>query len=46
MPRDREPSKVINLMDVLRWSVETKRGGERETGAQRGNHRAPKKAGR
>ena len=26
-PREREPSKVINLMDALRRSVETERGG-------------------
>ena len=26
-PRDREPSKVVNLMDALRRSVETERGG-------------------
>ena len=46
-PRDREPSKVINLMDALRRSVETERGGERRKPARSaGNHRAPKKAGR
>ena len=46
-PRDREPSKVINLMDALRRSVETERGGERRKPARgAGNHRAPKKAGR
>jgi len=47
-PREREPSKVINLMDALRRSVETERGGgERRKPAPRaGNHRAPKKAGR
>jgi DNA end-binding protein Ku len=47
-PRDREPSKVVNLMDALRRSVETERaGGERRKPAPRaGNHRAPKKAGR
>ena len=46
-PRDREPSKVINLLDALRRSVETERGGERRKPARSaGNHRAPKKAGR
>src|SRR6478736_6727373 len=49
-PREREPSKVINLMDALRRSVETEGapGGERRKPASgRGsNHRAPKKAGR
>ena len=46
--RDREPSKVVNLMDALRRSVETERaGGERRKPAPRaGDHRAPKKAGR
>ena len=49
-PPEREPSKVINLMDALRRSVETEgaAGGERRKPASgRGsNHRAPKKAGR
>src|SRR4030081_3527180 len=47
-PREREPSKVVNLMDALRRSVETERaGGERRQPAPRtGDHRAPKKAGR
>jgi DNA end-binding protein Ku len=46
-PREREPSKVINLMDALRRSVETERGGERRKPARAaGNARAPKKAGR
>jgi DNA end-binding protein Ku len=47
-PREREPSKVINLMDALRRSVETGRGsGERRKPARSArNHRAPKKAGR
>src|SRR3954454_9739448 len=45
-PREREPSKVVNLMDALRRSVETVRaGGERRKSAPR-DHRAPKKAGR
>jgi DNA end-binding protein Ku len=48
-PREREPSKVVNLMDALRRSVETERGtsAERRKPARAGaNHRAPKKAGR
>ena len=47
-PREREPSKILNLMDALRRSVETERaGGERRKPAPRaGDHRAPKKAGR
>jgi DNA end-binding protein Ku len=46
-PRDREPSKVVNLMDALRRSVETERGGgERRKPARASDHRAPKKAGR
>jgi DNA end-binding protein Ku len=46
-PKQREPSSVVNLMDALRKSVETERGGERRKPAPRtGDHRAPKKAGR
>ena len=47
-PRQREPTKAINLVDALRRSVETERaGGERRKPARAaGNHRAPKKAGR
>jgi non-homologous end joining protein Ku len=48
-PREREPAKVINLMDALRRSVETEGGsGEWRKPAQSArNHRAPKKkAGR
>jgi hypothetical protein len=46
-PREREPPKVVNLMEALRRSVETERGGERRKPARAGgNHRAPKKAGR
>ena len=47
-PREREPSKVINLMDALRRSVETERGGgdRRKPASRAGDHRAPKKAGR
>ena len=33
-PREREPSKVVNLMDALRRSVETERGGERRKPAR------------
>ncbi len=45
-PREREPSKVVNLMDALRRSVETERAGrERRKPAAR-DHRAPKMAGR
>ena len=46
-PREREPAKVISLMDALRRSVETERGsGERRKPVRRaGTHRAPKKAG-
>jgi non-homologous end joining protein Ku len=46
-PREREPSKVGNLMDALRRSVETERGGgERRKPAtgRSSDHRAPKKA--
>jgi DNA end-binding protein Ku len=47
VPRDREPSKVVNLMDALRRSVETERAGDRRKPSRRtGDHRAPKKAGR
>jgi DNA end-binding protein Ku len=48
-PKEREPSKVINLMDALRKSVQAERGGgerrktEKSTTA---HHRAPKKSGR
>src|SRR3954470_19531377 len=47
-PHREQPSKVVNLMDALRRSVETERGGgERRKPAPRaGDHRAPKKAGR
>jgi non-homologous end joining protein Ku len=46
-PREREPSKVISLMDALRRSVETDRKGERRKPARTAaNARAPKKAGR
>ena len=48
-PREREPSKVVNLMDALRRSVETERGGGERRKLATGrssDHRAPKKAGR
>ena len=48
-PHEREPSKVVNLMDALRRSVETERGGgsqRRKPAPCAGGHRAPKKAGR
>jgi len=47
-PREREPSKVVNLMDALRRSVETERGGaeRRKPARSTADHRAPKKAGR
>jgi DNA end-binding protein Ku len=47
-PRDREPSKVVNLMDALRRSVETERGGgeRRKPARSTGHHREPKKAAR
>jgi Ku protein len=38
-PKTREPAKVINLMDALRRSVETERGGRRTT-----SRRAPRRA--
>jgi hypothetical protein len=40
--KEREPSKVINLMDALRRSVET----ERRTPARSTHRHTPKKAGR
>ena len=47
-PRQREPSKVVNLMDALWRSVETERAGglRRKPAARARDHRAPKKAGR
>ena len=48
VPKQREPAKVINLMDALRRSVDADRGGgARGKPAQGGAHRrAPKKTGR
>jgi DNA end-binding protein Ku len=47
-PRERAPSKVINLMDALRRSVEAEGSTDRRKPERRpaGDHRAPKKAGR
>jgi len=48
-PRERAPAKIINLMDALRRSVETERGGgeRRKRGRHvAARHRTPKKAGR
>jgi DNA end-binding protein Ku len=47
-PRERAPSKVINLMDALRRSVETERGGEDRKTERRAaaRHRPPKKGAR
>ena len=43
-PREREPSKVVNLMDALRRSVETERGGgERRKPAPRPAIIAPRR---
>jgi DNA end-binding protein Ku len=42
-PREREPAKVVNLMDALRRSVETAAGND-ESQREAGTHRAPKKA--
>jgi len=48
-PRERTPAKVINLMDALRRSVESERGGGGEQKPKRqaaSRQRAPKKTGR
>jgi DNA end-binding protein Ku len=47
-PKEHAPAKVINLMDVLRRSVEAERGGQRRKGDRHAaaHHRGPKKAGR
>src|SRR4051794_38592002 len=46
-PRELQPSKVVNLMDALRRSVETERagGGGRKRARRAGDHRAQKKGG-
>jgi DNA end-binding protein Ku len=48
VPKQREPAKVINLMDALRRSVDADRGGGARRKPARGaaQRRAPKKAGR
>jgi DNA end-binding protein Ku len=48
VPREREPAKVISLMDALRRSVESERGGGERRKPTRGtaDRRAPKKAAR
>jgi hypothetical protein len=47
-PREREPAKVISLMDALRRSVATESGRESEkpAGRRAARHRAPKRAAR
>jgi DNA end-binding protein Ku len=48
VPKQREPAKVVSLMDALRRSVDTERDGARGKGERRAaaDHRAPKKAAR
>jgi len=47
-PREREPAKVISLMDALRRSVDAERGsgGRGESERRAASHRTPKKAAR
>ena len=45
-PRERAPSKVINLMDALRRSVESERGGDEDKTERRAAGRSSKKAPR
>jgi DNA end-binding protein Ku len=45
-PKEREPSKVVSLMDALRRSVQAEGGTARRKTERRAHHRAPKKAGR
>jgi DNA end-binding protein Ku len=46
-PKEREPAKVVSLMDALRRSVQAERGGTaRRKSERRADHRAPKKARR
>jgi DNA end-binding protein Ku len=47
-PREREPAKVISLMDALRRSVSAERGGGARGKSERrpAQRRTPKKAGR
>jgi DNA end-binding protein Ku len=42
-PREREPAKVINLMDALRRSVEAERAGAKQAPAPSEEQRSPKK---
>ena len=43
VPRQREPAKVINLMDALRQSVEAERSGEKRAPAASVHERSAKK---
>jgi DNA end-binding protein Ku len=43
VPTEREPAKVVNLMDALRRSVEAERGAARKPPAPSVQQRAPKK---
>jgi DNA end-binding protein Ku len=45
-PREREPAKVINLMDALRRSVEAERTGKKEPAASVEQRSAKKKPAR
>jgi DNA end-binding protein Ku len=45
-PRERAPAKVINLMDALRRSVESERGGGEKTERRAARERPPKKSAR
>jgi DNA end-binding protein Ku len=45
-PTEREPAKVVNLMDALRRSVEAERGGKKEPAASVQQRSAKKKPGR
>jgi non-homologous end joining protein Ku len=47
-PREREPAKVISLMDALRRSVDAERGsgGRGKSERRAASHRTPKKAAR
>jgi len=45
-PTEREPAKVVNLIDALRRSVEAERGGKKEPAASVQQRSAKKKPGR
>src|SRR5205807_6057804 len=45
-PKEREPAKVINLMDALRRSVSTERGARRTPPRSSAHRRTAKRAGR